>query len=720
MIGQAQRAQIERNERRLAADRAAAERQEERLRVQAFTCLALPTLLESVGLGRRHAPELRRNGWTDVDSLRKATIHDLVACGLHGYEARMLMQAVKAITDPRRMLNGGKFTKKKVETLVDRSVKASADVDDENTIRVTSMTGLVTAATGGGPAAVSRRDAEKAMIAGTSEGLVRLQDSLAGRADKARQRLLAAERRSLKRPQSVEAAAAAAAEPVRARTPASAREVVESVGESLGWPAAVGAVVRSAAHRLAWRWCRAHLPDRCYREMWGNGVIRAGRWPASAIRSGDWAPDATAAYNAWLGDQPSSVNLGCEKVPHDIAVAEQAERTVSGLARLVQRKGGSDCALASFALEQAHLVEAHSLTEPEPEPAWASQSLSGRLAPDGASSARKTQARQVAGLLTLAFVQREGRMRRVLHGWVRRSTAMRAASRKLRTRLVRMDRARMQRSFDWWTEIWEAGEKGRHRRNLLANQQPGEPSAHELKERRARKWQQWERAHARKEEKAKERRAEEYRIARRERLLNDRRAQTADAKSARMNAIGRDKAKEEAAKAAWEARLQNLADTEATTRKLEAREVTKQRARVEIRKAEERATQAEEDRKQASMDRLLEDTVVWLRMVSTPQGKLRPHDPKQSPALVRQRELEKTKARLTRSRQSTRRQERWQRKKQMASLAREKSVLAEELERHERELQQRSRTSGREREEEWLRRQRHHHRSAVMRPASTA
>ena len=87
---------------------------------------------------------------------------------------------------------------------------------------------------------------------------------------------------------------------------------------------------------------------------------------------------------------------------------------------------------------------------------------------------------------------------------------------------------------------------------------------------------------------------------------------------------------------------------------------------------------------------------------------------------TRRLELEKTKARLTRSRQSTRRQERWQRKKQMASLAREKSVLAEELERHERELQQRSRTSGREREEEWLRRQRHHHRSAVMRPASTA
>ena len=48
--------------------------------------------------------QLRKQGWGDVDAMKRANIEDFIACGLEGPEARRLLMCVRSITDPRRML----------------------------------------------------------------------------------------------------------------------------------------------------------------------------------------------------------------------------------------------------------------------------------------------------------------------------------------------------------------------------------------------------------------------------------------------------------------------------------------------------------------------------------------------------------------------------------------------------------------------------------------
>ena len=348
-----------------------AEKVEEMRRIREFTCLAVPTLLESINLPRAHAAQLRKQGWGDVDAMKRANIEDFIACGLEGPEARRLLMCVRSITDPRRMLAERNAEARRLRlparTSQGAEVDDGDDVDDgdgdDEMIRVSSMADLAKAAATGGPVAITRREAERRMANDTSESGRRLQDSLARRADAARRRKAAATRQAtlLTRPAAAAAAAlAVATPPARPTTPGIVKEVVQEYG----WAPGVASVVRSAAHRLAWRWGVACPPDRVFRHVWQESMLKSGKWPADALQPGAWSGPATGAYNDWLSQQAPGVDNGCERIGLDEAVAEQGERTVEGLALMThvhKGEGGSgrgnprnDCPLATYALELAH------------------------------------------------------------------------------------------------------------------------------------------------------------------------------------------------------------------------------------------------------------------------------------------------------------------------------------------------------------------------------
>lgn len=361
MIGRLQSDRIKRNERQQAADRAAAEREEERRRIREFTCLALPTLLESIGMERRHAAELRKQGWVDVESMKCAVIADFVACGLDGYEARRLLNAVKAITDPRRLLNGGKYTKPAPSD--DPVGHSHQTPDEDDVIRVSNIADLTKAALSGGTAAVSRREAERQLTTGTSKFEVDLQSNLAARAEGARRRR-ELEDKNVAQLERLSNIGDHKQRPQKQIEPTSHKpSAVKEVLHSYGWAPGVSSVVRTVAHRLAWKWSVAHPPDRVLRSQWCDAMLKLGRLPADELRTGQWSSTATATYEKWLLKEPSCDDNGCERISLDTAVVEQGERIVAGL-RLIataRRHAGRaantsrpDCPLSFYALELAH------------------------------------------------------------------------------------------------------------------------------------------------------------------------------------------------------------------------------------------------------------------------------------------------------------------------------------------------------------------------------
>lgn len=132
---------------------------------------------------------------------------------------------------------------------------------------------------------------------------------------------------------------------------------------------------------------------------------------------------------------------------------------------------------------------------------------------------------------------------------------------------------RLERCFAWWSEIWQAGDKGRVRRNMLANRTTGQPSAEVLKRRRERQWKQWDKQHAKLEEERKLRKEAEWRAAKRERLLNTNRARTAELGACRQEAAMRALSRQDQAGAAWAAQLKQMEETYAATKHIETREV---------------------------------------------------------------------------------------------------------------------------------------------------
>ncbi len=361
MLGRLQSEQIQRNARQQAADAAAAEKKEEIRRIREFTCLALPTLLESINLPKVHAVQLRKQGWLDVETMKGAVLEDFVACGLEGYEARRLHNAVKAITDPRRLLSGGRYSKPTPQgQLIDRSGLSEMD-DEDSVIRVTNIADLTKAALSGGHAAVSRKEAERQLVTGTSKFEMGVQDSLLGKADAARRRRAVADKRArqlqadsdFKVQTDSDTSRSRQLQQPRACTPGFVREVVASYG----WAPGVASVVRTAAHRYAWKWSVKHPPDRVFRQHWSERMLKDGKWPAKELRSGQWSTAATAAYTTWLAEQRPAADNGCELIPLDQAVAEQGERIVAGLSLMTagrRRREGtglrSDCLLATCAL----------------------------------------------------------------------------------------------------------------------------------------------------------------------------------------------------------------------------------------------------------------------------------------------------------------------------------------------------------------------------------
>ena len=357
-----------RNSRQLEADRLHAEKVEEMRRIREFTCLAMPTLLESINLPRAHAAQLRRQGWGDVESMKRANIEDFIACRLEGHEARRLLMCVRSITDPRRMLAERNAVARRLAAPVaggqpitlGGGEAADADDGDDEMIRVSNISDLAKASAAGGAVWITRKEAERRMANDTSESGRRLQDSLARRADAARRRAATKQATLLTRNADATAAAAAALAPARPTTPGIVKEVVLEYG----WAPGVASVVRSAAHRLAWRWGVAHPADRVFRHVWQANMLKSGKWSADALQPGAWSGPATGAYNDWLSQQANGADNGCERIGLDEAVAEQGERTVEGLALMThvhKGEGGSgrgngrnDCPLATHALELAH------------------------------------------------------------------------------------------------------------------------------------------------------------------------------------------------------------------------------------------------------------------------------------------------------------------------------------------------------------------------------
>lgn len=140
---------------------------------------------------------------------------------------------------------------------------------------------------------------------------------------------------------------------------------------------------------------------------------------------------------------------------------------------------------------------------------------------------------------------------------------------------------RLERCFAWWTEIWQAGDKGRLRRNMLAKRTTGQPSAEVLKRRRERQWQKWEKQNQQLEEQRQARKEAEWRAAKRERLLNTQRARTAELGACRQEAAARSASRGEQAGAEWAAQLKQMEETYAATRHIEKREVSDCAAHVE-------------------------------------------------------------------------------------------------------------------------------------------
>ena len=339
--------------------------------------------------------------------------------------------------------------------------------------------------------------------------------------------------------------------------------------------------------------------------------------------------------------------------------------------------------------------------EPEPEPQQGSKILGfpedlfhglprfGQRA--GAQSPRPPKAdeqgvadrREVLALLTAAMKQREGRMRRVLGAWVARSRAMRDATRTLKNRLERMDSHRLERSFGWWAEIWSAGDKGRHRRNLQANQAKGGPSPEKLKRQRARQWEQWEKQNARVEAARAIRKDQEWRAAKRERLLGTQRARTAELGAARSTAVNRSASQQQEGAQLWAEEMKKMAETLENTKSIEEREMMKLLAREAARATRKEAEAAEAARKKGELEQLVEDTAIWLRVVTTPQQHARRSRAKvtkdeiylsKTPAQMREQRLEELKSKIFLKNTQQRQKQTLARRRKLERLQEEKAL----------------------------------------------
>jgi hypothetical protein len=106
MLAREYEAALARSERSDATEHAAAKHRAAEVEEQLLDAasMTLTVLLQLCGLGKNQADDLRASGWHTVLELRSANLNDMVAAHLSPPDARRLLNAVRATSDPRTEL----------------------------------------------------------------------------------------------------------------------------------------------------------------------------------------------------------------------------------------------------------------------------------------------------------------------------------------------------------------------------------------------------------------------------------------------------------------------------------------------------------------------------------------------------------------------------------------------------------------------------------------
>lgn len=148
------------------------------------------------------------------------------------------------------------------------------------------------------------------------------------------------------------------------------------------------------------------------------------------------------------------------------------------------------------------------------------------------------------------------------------------------------------------------------------------------------------------------------------------------------------------------------------------------RAREAAQEAAMAAKMSDARRKQEDLEKLVEDTYIWLRVITTPQQIERSKfglsrqkvESRPSEAAYRQARIEELKSKRILAKKAQRKRDYQTRRKQLHGLLDERAQYRRQLAEEERALQDRLGASSRSREVEWMMGQRQH--AALVRAAS--
>ena len=149
------------------------------------------------------------------------------------------------------------------------------------------------------------------------------------------------------------------------------------------------------------------------------------------------------------------------------------------------------------------------------------------------------------------------------------------------------------------------------------------------------------------------------------------------------------------------------------------------KAREAAREATRAAKMSEARRKQENLEQLVEDTYIWLRVITTPQqierkrfalSEQAPERPPQTEQAYRTARLEELKSKRILDKRAQRARDYQTRRNQLHRLRNERSHHRRQLAEEEKALHERLESSSRSREEEWMMGQRQH--AELLRAAS--
>jgi hypothetical protein len=224
----------------------------------------------------------------------------------------------------------------------------------------------------------------------------------------------------------------------------------------------------------------------------------------------------------------------------------------------------------------------------------------------------------------------EGRLRRPFAAWRHIWATLRSASRLMRTRLVRMERVRLQRTWDWWVEIWAASALGRRRRQQQREQEKlRQGRAEVVAADRADRWAAWDAKAATHSAAMAERCKAEAANERLRCLRSSRRAKTAELQATAREAEARRRGRAEEESVRLEKQNQSSRARVDEAYRLEALQAARQEARHEARAAAEARAREHEH----AVQELVVDAMVEIKARGAAVTALR-HN--KSPAIRRQ------------------------------------------------------------------------------------